>query len=99
MNKQAEKVGILLMNPQNGEILAMVNVPEFNLNEPFTLNTDGEEADMSDEKIWSVWPAFGSTRSSATPSNSMPLASVVVNMVPFTPFKCWRWMRIPCGVE
>ncbi|MCI8796822.1 MAG: peptidoglycan glycosyltransferase [Dorea sp.] len=48
--KQAEKVGILLMNPQNGEILAMVNVPEFNLNEPFTLNTDGEEADMSDEK-------------------------------------------------
>ncbi len=48
--KQAEKVGILLMNPQNGEILAMVNVPEFNLNGPFTLNTDGEEADMSDEK-------------------------------------------------
>ena len=48
--KQAEKAGILLMNPQNGEILAMVNVPEFNLNEPFTLNTDGEEADMSDEK-------------------------------------------------
>ncbi len=48
--KQAEKVGILLMNPQNGEILAMVNVPEFNLNEPFTLNTDGEEAGMSDEQ-------------------------------------------------
>ena len=36
--KQADKVAILLMNPQNGEILAMVNVPEFNLNEPFTLN-------------------------------------------------------------
>lgn len=48
--KQAEKVGILLMNPQNGEILAMVNVPEFNLNEPFTLNTEGEEAGMSDEQ-------------------------------------------------
>ncbi len=35
--KQADKVGILLMNPQNGEILAMVNVPEFNLNDPYTL--------------------------------------------------------------
>ena len=30
------------MNPQNGEILAMVNVPEFNLNAPFTLPTEGE---------------------------------------------------------
>lgn len=47
--KQADKVGIILMNPQNGEILAMVNVPEFNLNDPFTLNTEGEE-DLSDEK-------------------------------------------------
>ena len=37
--KQAEAVSILLMNPQNGEIYAMVNVPEFNLNDPFTLNT------------------------------------------------------------
>ena len=48
--KQADKVAILLMNPQNGEILAMVNVPEFNLNEPFTLNS-GESGDsMTDEK-------------------------------------------------
>ena len=38
--KQAEAVSILLMNPQNGEIYANANVPEFNLNEPFTLNTD-----------------------------------------------------------
>ncbi len=49
--KQADKVAILLMNPQNGEILAMVNVPEFNLNEPFTLNTDVDENSLSaDEK-------------------------------------------------
>ena len=39
--KQAEKVAILLMNPQNGEIFAMVNVPEFDLNDPFSL--PGEE--------------------------------------------------------
>lgn len=35
--KQAERVSILLMNPQNGEIYACVNVPEFDLNDPFTL--------------------------------------------------------------
>lgn len=38
--KEADGVRIILMNPQNGEILAMVNEPEYNLNEPFTLNTD-----------------------------------------------------------
>ena len=48
--KQADKVAILLMNPQNGEILAMVNVPEFNLNEPFTLNTEENGESMTDEK-------------------------------------------------
>lgn len=48
--KQADKVAILLMNPQNGEILAMVNVPEFNLNEPFTLNTEDGGAELSDEE-------------------------------------------------
>ncbi len=47
--KQADKVGILLMNPQNGEILAMVNVPEFNLNDPFTLNTKEDSSSLSDE--------------------------------------------------
>ncbi len=35
--KNAKGVSILVMNPQNGEILALVNVPEFNLNDPFTL--------------------------------------------------------------
>lgn len=37
--KQADGVSIIVMNPKNGEILAMVNEPEFNLNEPFALNT------------------------------------------------------------
>ena len=48
--KQADSVSILLMNPQNGEIYAMVNVPEFNLNEPFELNT-GEGDFLSDEEL------------------------------------------------
>lgn len=48
--KQADKVGILLMNPENGEILAMVNVPEFDLNEPFELNTGTAEG-MTDEEL------------------------------------------------
>ena len=37
------------MNPQNGEIYAMVNVPEFNLNEPYRLN-DKTEDQMTDEE-------------------------------------------------
>ena len=41
--KGADGVRIILMNPQNGEILAMVNEPEYNLNEPFSLNTDVSE--------------------------------------------------------
>lgn len=43
--KQAERVSILLMNPQNGEIYACVNVPEFDLNDPFTLNTEETAAE------------------------------------------------------
>jgi len=35
--KQASNVKLIIMNPQNGKILAMVNVPEFNLNDPYTL--------------------------------------------------------------
>ncbi len=34
--KNAKRVSVIVMNPQNGEIMAMVNVPEFNLNDPFT---------------------------------------------------------------
>lgn len=46
--KEADSVSILLMRPQNGEILAMVNVPEFDLNDPFTLSFDTEG--MSEEE-------------------------------------------------
>ncbi len=47
--KQADGVSILLMNPQNGEIIAMVNVPEFNLNDPFTLNEEVDAGSLSAE--------------------------------------------------
>lgn len=56
--KQADSVSILVMNPQNGEILAMVNEPEFNLNEPFALNTEigtelsEEEKQNALNKMW-----------------------------------------------
>lgn len=49
--KQADSVSVLLMNPQNGEIYACVNVPEFNLNEPFTLNTDVDTSGMTNEEV------------------------------------------------
>lgn len=48
--KQAEYVSILIMNPQTGEIYACVNVPEFNLNDPFTLNTGGDTSSMTEEQ-------------------------------------------------
>ena len=37
IQKDADAVSVLVMNPQNGELYAMVNYPEFNANEPFTL--------------------------------------------------------------
>ena len=49
--KQADRVSILLMNPQNGEIYAMVNVPEFDLNDPFTLNTDVDTTGLSSQEV------------------------------------------------
>ena len=57
--KQADGVGIIMMNPQNGEILAMVNVPEFNLNEPFELNTvegtEGMEPEKKQDLLNQMW--------------------------------------------
>lgn len=51
--KQADGVSILIMRPDNGEILAMVNVPEYDLNDPFTLNIDTtgmNEKDIADAR-------------------------------------------------
>ena len=43
--KSANQVSVIIMNPQNGEILSMVTVPEFNLNDPFTLPAGAPPAD------------------------------------------------------
>lgn len=48
--KEAQGVSILLMNPQNGEIYANVNVPEYDLNDPFTLNTGGDSPQMTEKE-------------------------------------------------
>ncbi len=42
--KSANYVSIIVMNPQNGEIMAMANVPEYDLNSPYELNTTDEES-------------------------------------------------------
>ncbi len=48
--KNAKSVRVIMMNPQDGEIYAMVNVPEFDLNEPYTLNTQIEQTLSEKEK-------------------------------------------------
>lgn len=48
--KQAEAVVILVMDPNNGEIYACVNVPEFNLNDPFTLSNGQDTSALNDEE-------------------------------------------------
>lgn len=50
LQKEADSVSILVMNPKNGEILAMVDYPEFNLNEPFVLTEPYREYEGTDEE-------------------------------------------------
>lgn len=56
--KKAKNVKVIIMNPQNGEIYAMVNEPEFNLNEPYTLveqdagNLTTEEKNIQLNNMW-----------------------------------------------
>ncbi|MGN0141936.1 MAG: peptidoglycan D,D-transpeptidase FtsI family protein [Roseburia sp.] len=58
LQKNADSVSIVVMNPQNGEIMAMVNYPEYNLNEPFTLNVEPEgdvTAEQKQELLNRMW--------------------------------------------
>ncbi len=53
--KQAEAVSVILMDPRSGEILAMVNVPEYNLNEPFTLQQEAASEEEEQELLNQMW--------------------------------------------
>ena len=55
--KQAERVSLLVMNPKNGEIYAMANVPEFDLNDPYTLpeETDGLMGEERTKALNAMW--------------------------------------------
>ena len=56
--KEAKRVCIIVMNPQNGEIYALADVPEYDLNKPFELNTDTYEGSKQDalNKMWRCFP-------------------------------------------
>lgn len=59
VSKQANRVSIILMNPQNGEILSMVNVPEYNLNDPYTLNVEEDVSAMKlQDALNNMWRNF-----------------------------------------
>lgn len=55
--KQADAVEVMILNPQNGEMYACVDVPEFNLNTPFVLNTETEPSDEEErqEQLNQMW--------------------------------------------
>lgn len=54
--KQAKSVSVILMNPQNGEIYAMVNVPEYDLNKPYELLSVYESGEESEnDKLNNMW--------------------------------------------
>lgn len=54
--KQAKSVSVILMNPQNGEIYAMVNVPEYDLNKPYELLSVYESGEGSEnDKLNNMW--------------------------------------------
>lgn len=108
--KQAERVSILLMNPQNGEIYACVNVPEFDLNNPFTLNTDedtsGLDAQQKQDLLNQMWrnPCLndtyepGSTFKIITMSAGLEEGVVSVNDQFFCPgYKVVDDRRIHCA--
>ena len=51
VKKEAKQVSIIVMRPDNGEILAMANVPEYNLNSPYELNYEPDEEEAQNDKM------------------------------------------------
>lgn len=52
--KEAERVSIIVMNPQNGEIMAMVDVPEFDLNNPYEIPEDQDTGNLTQEQTQEI---------------------------------------------
>lgn len=54
--KKAKRVSVVLMNPQNGEIYALVSLPEYDLNDPFTLTEEYKDAGKNqNDKLNNMW--------------------------------------------
>ena len=59
VKKGAKRVSIIVMDPRNGELYAMVNAPEYNLNDPYTLNYDDEDTTGNKmDKLNNMWRNF-----------------------------------------
>lgn len=108
--KQAKRVAMIIMNPQNGEIYAMVDVPEYDLNQPFQLNmdlagyenvTDGEKMDA----LNNMWRNFtvsdtyepGSTFKIVTATAALEAGTVSLSDTFYCPgYKIVEDRRIRC---
>lgn len=108
--KQAKRVAMIIMNPQNGEIYAMVDVPEYDLNQPFQLNTDlaGYESVTDGEKmdaLNNMWRNFtvsdtyepGSTFKIVTATAALEVGTVSLSDTFYCPgYKIVEDRRIRC---
>lgn len=107
--KQAKAVSVIIMNPQNGEIYAMVNVPEFDLNEPYTLLTE-PEGEVTNEEYMNLLNAMwrngcindtyepGSTFKMITASAALEEGVVTVDSTFYCPgYKIVEDRRIRCA--
>lgn len=104
--KNAKRVCIIVMNPQNGEIYGLADVPEYNLNDPFTLNYQldaGEET--TQDKLNQMWRNFcindtyepGSTFKIVTATSAFEEGVVTVNDGFFCPgYRIVEDRRIKC---
>ena len=95
--KGAKKVSIIVMNPKNGEIKAMVNVPEFNLNDPFTLNTNAEIPASAKEKqdlLNQMWrnPCINDTYEPGSTFKRLEWLSLMI-IFPARDFGWWKIVR------
>lgn len=107
-SKQAKRVSIVLMNPQNGEIYSMVNVPEYNLNEPYRLidvDTSGMTDKEKQDALNNMWRNFcindtyepGSTFKTVTAAAALEEGVVSLNDTFFCPgYKIVEDRKIRC---